>query len=491
MRADGALKLARNLIYLFGAEVFSKLITFAAVAYLARVVGPIGLGYFEFASAVLLCASLIVDQGFGPYGAREIARAPQRTEALVSEIVTVRFTLSIVACGAVGAVALLSGRPATVTHLLMIYSVSLFATPFLLQWVFQGHSLMQTVAILQAIRQAAFAAVVFAFVRVESHIWIVAIAEITGVCAAAVYGVWMYRRQLSGAIRVRLAFSRQLFAEGVPIGLSQMFWTIRMFGATVIVGVIAAPLDVGFFGGAMRILIALHAFIWLYFFNLLPSLSQAWQKGDGTFESLMAQSLHTVAWLAVLGGTVWVLIAQTTMTSVYGEAFAPAGVVLQWLAGVAVAAALSGHYRYGLIAAGHQNIEMVVSALGSLVALVLIPIGYGSLGPSGAAMGLFVAEIVVWWSAWWWAHRRLGLAGHTRILILPIAAAVLAAGLAWFLPLSLSMRLVFAMVAIVALALAFDTTMREHLQRLLTVLPPSRPRTGKEGTSDVVTTNRL
>src|SRR5512135_3606911 len=242
-----AARLVKNLLYLSGAEVASKIVTFAAVAYLARVAGPVGYGYIEFAGAVLLCAGLIVDQGFGPYGAREIAKAPERTSELVSEIVFARFILALVAYAAVIAFALLLVHSATVTLLLVIYGISLLVTPLLLQWVFQGHAEMQTVGVLQVIRQVAYAAVIFAFVRTEAQIWVAAVAEIVGVSSAAAYGVWMYRRKMGESIRARFVLSQQLFREGVPIGLSQMFWMIRMYGATVLVGLIASEQDVGFF----------------------------------------------------------------------------------------------------------------------------------------------------------------------------------------------------------------------------------------------------
>src|SRR5512142_1024159 len=125
-------RLLKNFFYLSGAEVASKIVTFAAIAYLARVAGPVGYGYVEFAGAVLLCAGLIVDQGFGPYGAREIAKAPQQTAELVSEIVLVRFLLALIAYAVVALFALLLDHPAVVTQLLLIYGLSLLITPLLL-----------------------------------------------------------------------------------------------------------------------------------------------------------------------------------------------------------------------------------------------------------------------------------------------------------------------------------------------------------------------
>lgn len=269
------MKLFINYIYLSGAELISKAITFAAIAYLARVAGPDGYGYLEFAGAVLLCAGLIVDQGFDPYGAREIAKAPERTASLVSEIFLARIFLAFMAYLALVIFAFLIHKPPFVTQLLLIYGFSLIASPFLLRWVFQGHSIMGTAASIQVVRQILYAGVVFIFIRSASKIMLAGFAELAGVMGAVLFGAFMYRRQLGQKLQIKFNLTKRLFQDGIPIGLSQMFWMIRIFGATVIVGLIALPQDVGFFGAAMRGFIALHAFIWLYFFNLLPSMSQS------------------------------------------------------------------------------------------------------------------------------------------------------------------------------------------------------------------------
>ena len=49
------MKLLKNFLSLAGAEMAAKGLTFAAFAYLARVAGPDGFGYIEFAGAAVLC----------------------------------------------------------------------------------------------------------------------------------------------------------------------------------------------------------------------------------------------------------------------------------------------------------------------------------------------------------------------------------------------------------------------------------------------------
>lgn len=410
-----SLTLFKNFLSLAGAEIAAKALTFAAFAYLARIAGPYGFGYIEFAAAAVMCAGLIVEQGFNPFGAREIAKAPERTEALVSEIVLVRLLLAIGLYVALAIFALVFSRTILQTKLLLLYGLSLLAMPLLLQWVFQGHDRMQTVAAIQVIRQLVFAALVFALVHQAPQIWLVGLAETIGLASAGLFGVWMYRRGLGGTIRLRWQFSSQMLRGGMTIGLSQIFWVLKMTGATLILGLIAAPEDVGYFGGAMRILMALHTFVWLYFFNLLPSMSRSWAANDGSFAALIARSLRGVMLTSLIGAGIWVAMAPLAVRIVYGQKFAPAGVALQWFAGVCAVAAISGHYRFGLIAAGQQTVEMWTALAGAIASVVLIPVGYSTAGVGGAAAGLFTAEVLVWGIAWWVGRRRLGLTGEQSL----------------------------------------------------------------------------
>ncbi len=460
------MKLVGNFLSLAGAEGLSKLITFVAFAYIARLAGPEGLGYVEFAGAVMLCAVLVVDQGLGSFGAREIARNPAATEALVGEIVFVRLVLAVLALAGIAVFAWWLDRGPIQTQLLLIYGASLLGMPLVLQWVFQGHERMHTVAAMQIIRQGVFAAVIFLTLHGAARLWLVAVAEVAAVAAAAAFGVYRYRHLVGRAIRIRATVSWSHLREGMTIGLSQVLWSVKMFGATLFVGLLGSPDDTGYFGGCMRILVAMHAFIWLYYFNLLPSMSRSWQGGDG-FGRLIGESMRYVGWLALGGGLLWVLLAPTIVRVAYGAAFVPAGPVLQWMGGVCALAALSGHFRFGLIAAGRQTAEMITAAIGAVVALVLIPIGYSRWGAAGAAMALVAAETAVWLSAWAWARRLLGLSGHLMSLIRPVLVIGAITALMIALDPGLAGSVALAVVVTTAIAIVADSVVRDRCRQML------------------------
>jgi O-antigen/teichoic acid export membrane protein len=405
----------KNFITLASAEAFSKLVIFAAFAYLARLLGPNGFGIVEWSVALLMCAGMIVEQGLGSYGAREIASKPSDTPILLREIVLLRFGLAGIAYVAVLAFAVKATQDANVSQLVLIYGISLWLMPFSLIWVFQGHKRMALVALMQITRYSVFAFIVFVFVRNNADLYLVAWAEVLAVSAAALLSVALYIRlfRSSENISVRGLHPMDTLVEALPIGLSQMLWVLKYFGATLIVGLMASAEQTGYFGASMRIFIALHTFVWLYYFNMLPSMATIWKTSPKAFWRLIHRSMQFLVPVCVVVIAIWMFGSRMAMSLAFGQSFSDGATTLQWLCGVWVAAAISGHYRFGLIAAGYQRHELLTSAVGAFLAVVFIPVGFHSWGIAGAAAGLFFAEIMVLGSSWLFAERLLSVGNRS------------------------------------------------------------------------------
>jgi O-antigen/teichoic acid export membrane protein len=259
---------------------------------------------------------------------------------------------------------------------------------------------MHLVAITQIVRQATFAAIVFLFVDGPTNLFVVGLAEVVAVAFSAALSIILYRSVVHTTGRLRPALSLETFRSGGTIGLSQLFWVVKMFGATVIVGMIATPTETGTFAAAMRIFIAVHTFVWLYFFNLLPSLSRAWINDRASYALLIRNSMRLVFWVAIPACVIALFTAPYAMSLAYGPEFVGGSGPLRWLAVACMIAAVSGHYRFGLIAAGFQSREMLSSAAGAIAAVVLIPTGYFFGGITYAALGLCCAEAVIFAASW-------------------------------------------------------------------------------------------
>ena len=389
-------RLLGNFLVLAGGETLSKGLTMLAFAYLARMLGPAEFGYLEFALAVVVFLALLVDGGLSPYAAREVAKQPRTVTALLPHVTLIRLALGSVACVLlIGFVGLLD-RPWPAQRVLLLYGLTLLALPFSLAWAFQGRDRMGYVAAGSTLRWMLFAGGVFLYVRTPNDTWIVPLVETAAIVAAGCFYVAAFRRQF-GAWTRRFDMHRGLtmLREAFPIGASELVWGLRMSSGTVLLGLLVGGTEVGWFAGAHRIVVALHTFVWLYFFNVLPSLARTTVRPREELHALMRRSLRDTAWATVFAALVATILAEPIVTLLYGAPFAGAAPVLRALIWLAPAAMISGHFRYVLIGYGQQHWELLASASGAAVALGLgIPLVL-SFGMLGAAWALVASEVVI------------------------------------------------------------------------------------------------
>lgn len=393
---DSGRKLAFNFVLLVGGEMTAKLLTLASLTYLARILGPAGYGYIEFAIAVMVFFTLPADLGLGAYGAREIAHSPEKALRLLHAVTGLRMALSLCAMAVLAAFILLLNKSPEFKLLLALYGLSLLGHPFLLQWFFQAFDQMRWVGIASIVRQAGFAVLVFLFCHRQSSFAYVGGVEFASVAGVGIYCAFMTRRMGFGwpwpDLRLRQLVGH--LGEAVPIGLSEIAWAFMWYFCTVLLGLVFSGLMLGWFGAAHRVVMALHTFVWLYFFNLLPSISRCVGRPAGQLLDLMDGSIRLIAWTGFFGAALLMALAPQVLTILFGSGFrggaAPFS-ILVWMLPIAM---LSGHYRYTLIAYRLQKRLLRCTIAGAAVAVALgfalVPF-YGGIG---AACALVTANFV-------------------------------------------------------------------------------------------------
>ena len=426
--APDAGRLARNYLTLTAAEFLSKLITFFCFTWLGRVLGAERYGSLEFTLAVMAFFTLAADFGLGIFAAREIAQDPRLAPNLLRRVVRLRVLLALACVAAVAVFVLLIRKPDEVRQLIMLYGLSLLAWPLALQWFFQGHDRMDWVAGLSIVRQAAFAALVFLFMRPGAPLAMLGLFECASMLAVAAVGVFALRTRFG----IRTAGWREplpgLFSslrQSAPIGLAELTWAFLWYFATVLLGFEKSDRSLGWFGASHRVTMALHTFVWLYFVNLLPSMSRCVWRAREDMSLLMNRSLRVAAWSSVFVAFTVTVFSERLLTLAYGAEFAPADRLLSVLVWMVPVAMLSGHYRYTLIAANLQRYLLGAAAAGAAVAVlasfVLIP----RVGAHGAAVSLLAACTVEFAVAFLFVRRRVGRFPFFPALFRPAASVAL------------------------------------------------------------------
>lgn len=422
-------RLAINFAFLSGGEFGAKLLTFATFSYLAHTLGPANYGFLEFTLAVMVFFTAPADLGLGIYGAREVARNPAMARRLLREITGLRMALTPCSMAALAVFIFCIHKSFDLKALLALYGVSLLGTPFLMQWFFQGHDQMHWVGAASVVRQAIYTGLVFLTYRRGMPIARLGLIECASVAGLAVFCSFVVRHGMGFEWpRPDMHIVRLLghLKKSTPIGLSELAWAFMWYFCTVLLGFFYPNKSLGWFGASHRALMALHTFVYLYFFNLLPSISRCVALPRKNLLELMDGSVRFAAWAGLFATVLLTFAAPELMGFVYGRDFRPASgsfVVLVWMLPVAM---LSGHYRYVLVAYNHQRWLLAYTAIAAMAAVALGFALEPFYGGPGAAYALLIANCVHFAMCYFGVQRLVTAIPLGRQLKAPLISVVLA-----------------------------------------------------------------
>jgi O-antigen/teichoic acid export membrane protein len=409
------------------------LCVFAAFAYLARVLTPSEYGIVELALSVTVFFVLGVESGMGLYGARIVAAAPERIPTLIPQIMLLR---TLLAMPAFLLILLVAARYQTAgLGILAINGIAVLLTPFLTQWVFQGLRQMQLVAGGGVLRNLVFVGFVLAVIRPGSDIRWVAVAEVTGISALAVANAYFLHQRLGVQLDWHglLAGTRRLFHDVWYMGMSDFTWACLWYSPALITGWMGLghAEQVAWIAASVRIVMSLHTFVWLYFFNMLPNLAKEISISVDAWRDLVGRSLATSMWAACLIGVGGTLIAPLALPMIYGPEYAMAVRPFQIVIWMIPITWFSGNFRFSLIAAGQQRWEFVGSSVAASATVGTAFILIGAYGATGAAIALVVGAVVHTIAAIVASSLLIGRAGWFRAIryVLLATAAALSVGL--------------------------------------------------------------
>jgi len=377
----------------------AKVFTLAAFAYLARALGPAVFGRLEFCFAFVFVLWIAIDAGASLYGAREVARRVRPDRVIVRGVVGLRFWTTVLSWCVLGGYALIAAQPAEVRYLLLLFGISLLPLPFFLQWLLLGRRWMSLVGLRQVVRYGIFASIVLGWVRHAPDVWKVAVAEAAGMVAVTVFTIVCIRLRAGFWPSFRPALpSSALVREVAPLTVSSLMWVMKYAFSTALVGFMAGlgprAGQVGYFGAAVRLIVAMHMFVALYLNNLLPSAARAHSESTESLRRLIRGALRLATWAAAAGAMLVVATGGVIIRVVYGPAFAPATSVLQICVWMLAAAAVSVHFRVALIASGRQGLEMASTAAGAVVQIALLMALFPRHGLRGAAAAMVGGEVI-------------------------------------------------------------------------------------------------
>jgi O-antigen/teichoic acid export membrane protein len=386
-------RLARNLALLVAGETSARLLSLAAVAYLARLLDTEGFGLISFAGALVGYFALGVNPGVDLIGTRRVARQPETLHRTVVTIQSLRLVFAVLAYAALTATAVVLPLRPEARRVILVTGLTLPAMGANLGWAFQGTERMAAVATATVSGQAVFLAGILLVVGGREQLLRVPLVQVAAeVTAAAILVVlFVHHHGVPGDPPDR-PLARASLRETVPLFSGRAMRALAMSFDVLALQFYSGDASVGVYAASSRILLFLLSLTALYFTNLYPTLSRAasWEKAS--LRPLIGLSLRFTALVGVGVGVGGFMLAEPLVTSLFGVRYAASVTPFRVHIIALTIVMLAGNYRAVLLAFGHQGADTRIVATGALLNVLLNLALIPRLGPTGAALAFLTAE---------------------------------------------------------------------------------------------------
>jgi O-antigen/teichoic acid export membrane protein len=437
-RAHDPTRLARNVSLLGVGQVLTWTLTLAWTLIVPRLIGPSGMGLIVMATAASGILVGLAGLGSRPLLVKEIAANHDRAPELLGTAFAVRAAL-ILPC--VGLVALyvhvtgFRGEQAVALYLgAGLAAFTLLAE--VCQAGLQGVERMQYLAMGDVVNKGLQSVlnIPMAIVGLAAT-WLIAAQVVAAATAMGLYLLWTRGFRIDW--RVRLRRVRDFVSGSLAYWAYALFFTFYLWIDATMLSLLAPQQVVGWYGVPTRIFQTLMFVPVILSTAWLPRLAAAYTRGPRQLRDAarMPLELTMVLSLPIAVGTA--LVAWPLITIVYGPAYQPSVPVLEVLAITCVPMYLNIMINQVLTAANRQAVwtkaMIVASVINPLLNLALIRITqqYRGNGALGAALSMFLTEIVIVAMGVWIIRRFLDLPSMLRRVARAVPATVGMAGVAW------------------------------------------------------------
>jgi O-antigen/teichoic acid export membrane protein len=417
----------RNLLALTSGQFSERLIAMVTAAYLARTLGPTGLGATVYSFAVAGYLTLIVGAGLDVVAGRAVTRDPLHAPVWTSHTLAFRAMLAGLSyCTLI----LLSGVfPWTPLQRSAILAACLvaFANAFQLDWLYQAQDRMHVIALRKALAQLVTLASVLLLVRTQADVIPAVLCPTLGLGFGVLWVLRTSRREYHWTwLRPDLTFLRGMFRDALPVFLSgAMILTYQQFSVLLLARYRSMD-DLGLFGACLKLYAAIGGLQILVNTSIYPTFCRLASQPYHRRQALLHTSASTMNFVAAVVSLAMIVAAGPLLRYLFGPSYQQAAPILQVLAiaqFLVFNQCVTSPYLYAI---GRQGQHLLCVASGAAVNiacnLFLVPL-YGAIG---GAWSMVISEITVF-SAMYFFVRRANHAPIPGFLITAVAFCLVSA----------------------------------------------------------------
>lgn len=419
-----AQRILKNIASLLFSGIIAQVIAFAAVVYLARILGPGDFGEINFAIAIVSYFTLIADLGLPLLGTREVARDRSNIDYYLGNILTIRLCLAVLGFAFVLLFVTVLNRSLETKLLIILYGIGLFPFSLLLDWVFQGIERMEYIGLGRVAGSVIYTVLVLLFINNSTRLLLIPCFQVASSFFVTGLLIVIYVKACN-IPRLNLDFTpwKKFLQQAMPLGISIILIQIIYNIDTIMLGFMKGNMEVGYYNAAYKIILPLIMIGAAYFDAIFPVMSNYYATSLDSLRKLQSYTVKlmvTISLPMAAGGTI---LAKPIMDLVYGPTYNDGILTFQILIWVPALICLNMIYARGMWACNKQNAYLkIVTGQGVTnigLNFTLIP----SLGIQGAAISTVAAECLGF-LFYYRGFNKVVYAPIHNVILKPLIAAI-------------------------------------------------------------------
>lgn len=458
-------RVAKNTGIVITGDVIFRLISLVVIIYLARYLGVVDFGKYNFIFAYLAFFNVITDLGLQAILVREMARDPAIASKLIGNAYIIRLILTVIAVASSLVVITLMSYPMDTTWYTYIASLSLLFISFsdFYRTIFEANLRMEYNTI---------AKLVFKVVSAGLILWIIFVLQgtLTQILLALVFseGIKMLisysfsRRFVRPRFEIDFGMWKYLLKECLPLALSSVIMIIYFRIDVVMLSIMQGDAAVGLYSAAYKLCEPLSVIPGALLISIFPIMSALFKTSKEKLVKTYKLSFKyiLIITLPIVIGTT--LIADKIIFLIYGATFAGSAHALQILIWTFVFTSTNYVFLNLLVAMDKQKLNTLcigVCAIANVgLNFILIPL----LSYNGAAIATVVTGIVLFVTSFYFVSSHLQVLPVHKILIRPaIGGLIMGIFVYYFIDVNMFLLVLFAAVVYLVSLIALKTFTNE------------------------------
>lgn len=398
-----AKRIAKNTLWLFGADAVSKVSLLVLAILIARQLGDANFGIYAFALAFGVFFTVIADLGLNIFLVRDVARNVKKAGEYIGNLISVKLISSIAAFLLLILIMQFwrySAQSKLVIYIIGAYLIlSSFANMF--RYLFNAYELMKYDALVTFIEKSII--LIFgALVLIKGYGLLALSLVFLGAGTSALIAGWIITKLKFTDIKLQWdnKFIRYCLKESLPFALIAIMGLIYFKIDTIMLSLMTTDAVVGWYNAAYQIVEGFMFIPILFMSSVLPVMSKLHVNSKKSL-CIACEKSFKYLFISVLPIAVGsILISKQIIDIIFGIDFMNSIIILQILMISLIFMFISRPFSYSLAATNNQKRFLYVQIIGSIINISLNIYFIQILGHVGAAITTVITQIFIFASVY-------------------------------------------------------------------------------------------